>query len=44
LGTTLGGLILAWLTSDWLAMLGVLPLLGGVIFQLATMDPAQRKR
>jgi predicted MFS family arabinose efflux permease len=40
LGTTLGGLILIWLNYDWLAILGVLTIVGGFIFQFATTDPA----
>jgi hypothetical protein len=43
LGTTLGGLILIYLNYDWLAILGAFTVIGGVIFQLATVDPTKQE-
>jgi predicted MFS family arabinose efflux permease len=41
-GTTLGGLILIWRNYDWLAILGLFTVIGGVIFQFTTIDPTKQ--
>jgi DHA1 family inner membrane transport protein len=41
-GTTLGGLILIWRSYDWLAILGLFTVIGGVLFQFTTIDPTKQ--
>jgi DHA1 family inner membrane transport protein len=41
-GTTLGGLILIWHNYDWLAILGLFTVIGGVLFQVTTIDPTKQ--
>ena len=41
-GTTIGGVLLIWGSYDWLAILGAFTVVGGVIFQLTTVDPTKQ--